>query len=66
MVNNVMSKDEIAIKKNSSRFELNRLTYYLEYEIRITKQKKSEKNNEVQGPITKMLNDKFKREKINL
>jgi hypothetical protein len=40
MVNNVMSKDEITKKKNSSRFELNRLTYYLEYEIRITQQKK--------------------------
>jgi len=53
-------------KKNSSRFELNRLTYYLEYEIRITQQKKSEKKNKVQGPITKMLNDEFKREKINL
>jgi hypothetical protein len=40
MVNNVMSKDEITKKKNSNRFELNRLTYYLEYEIRITQQKK--------------------------
>jgi len=41
MVNNIMSKDEIAKKKkNSNRFELNRLTYYLEYEIRITQQKK--------------------------
>ena len=62
-----MSKDEITKKKkNSNRFELNRLTYYLEYEIRITQQKKWKKNNEVQGPITKMLNDQFKREKINL
>jgi hypothetical protein len=41
MVNNIMSKDEITKKKkNSNRFELNRLTYYLEYEIRITQQKK--------------------------
>jgi len=44
MVNNVMSKDEITKKKkNSNRFELNRLTYYLEYEIRITQQKNEKK-----------------------